>query len=172
MDSNQIRPGPNTLIVETPMGFAVGAPSNRGSFRHPFRGVLSKGGIRFSKGIVMGLFPHEPTIGRVPISGDDQNAAPVLRLEASVLASGSFESWACVEVTPNADGTDDAKTLVEVVHRSAPNFTTGPTGRHPLCLIIWKNGNPVRLFDIAYFNLRYFRTTPTAGHGLPRHLFF
>jgi hypothetical protein len=174
MSESQLKPGPGTRIVQTPMGDLLGAPTRTGNFKHPFRAALANGVLQFSKGIVFGSIPHEPTINKVPISGDANNPAPSLRLDPSVFNGQGWNdaTWACIEITPNADGSTDKKTMVEVVHRGEPTSANPKVGRQPLCMILWAANRPARILDIVYFNLRYYRTTPAPGHGIPRHFFF
>jgi hypothetical protein len=180
--SQRLRLGVNTLGGQTPLGFYVSGKSSAGNFSHPFRPALGANFITFSKGLVDGF---EPVISeganKVPISGYEKHpASPRLSLDAKDINTVTQESWACVEVTPTEDGEiADAKgqlaagVKIEVLHRSSP--TAGPNdkaGRHPLALILWNDGRPMKVFEITFFNLRYFRTSPAPGGGPQRHYFF
>lgn len=184
-DAPRPQPGVNSQLASTPFGFVIsGAPAGGTSFAHPWRPSLAGDGVRLAKGLIFetggsGL-GMEPVIAGIPISGDavKRLAQPVLRLDRSV-ATAQRESWVCVEVTPSADGTLADKdgalakgVKIEVVHRDAPTRTGAATGRHPLALIAWSASGPSRIWPITFFNLRYRRTTPAPGKGVPQHLFY
>lgn len=140
-----------TLLGSTPFGFYV-ANANAGQrFDHPFRPALSAGGLRFRPGRVEG---YEPTIEGVPISGSGGKLPPLLGLKTKVY-NGSQESWACVEVTPNVDGTVNEKSKIEVVHCKTPFLDRGLVGRFPLALIVWRGELPILVLPQVFFNLRY-----------------
>jgi hypothetical protein len=174
----QPRPGANSLLSLTPLGFTISGRRKRSSFAHPFAVHLAYGrgggGVRIANGrvtlpVVGALEPVIKVNGEmVPITGQDRRTPPTLRLEASV-ATEAQESWVCVEVVSDEDGNFDEKTVVEVVHRSAPTSNEKTVGRHPLALILWLNGKPGSIHQCTHFNLRYVRTTPS--EGMPQHLF-
>jgi hypothetical protein len=160
--------GMGIQLTDTPMGTTISAEGGNGAFSHPFTAALSGSTMTFSKGLVSNI---EPLIGGTPISGDAAGGVPQpeLELEAAQMDAGTLQSWACVEVTPKADGTLDPKTPPVVAHRDVPVSTDPALGRHPLALILWAGGVPSRMFQVTYFNLRYYRTTP--GQGVAQHFF-
>ena len=162
--------GRGIQLMDTPQGTAVSAANGAGNFAHPFAAALSGSTMTFSKGLLNGL---EPVIGGTPVSGnpDDGTPAPALTLDPAQMDGATLQSWACVEVSPKADGTLDPAVPPVVVHRSTPTSTNPALGRHPLALILWQAGRPSRVFEVTYFNLRYVRTTPGAGRGLAQHFF-
>ena len=165
-----IQPGANMSMGRNPLGFWFNGPVASVDFSHPFTIQPGAGGIRVSKGLILADISVEPLIRSVPISGDDKQAAPVLKLDPS-LVNDSKESWVCVEVTPNADGKLDPAgkaSKVEVVQRDFPILTEGVTGRAPLALISFQKVSP-QFFQIAMFHLRYVTSQPAQG---PRKHFF
>lgn len=170
-----VRPGSNSLITRTPFGTVINGRPHASAFGHPFQPFLSGTSIRFSAGYVNSEFV--PIIRtkegkNVPMTGDDKNAAPALDLDPKIVNQTLQQSWACLEVTPNNDGSLDKKSLVQIVHRNAPTSVDPKVGRQALALITWANNVPQRVYAQIWFNLKYARTTPqTVGNGIPRHLF-
>ena len=160
--------GTGIRLTESELGTVISAEDGGASFSHPFTPALSGTGIYFSKGLVNGV---EPVINGVPISGDAVKGQPLLALEVAQMDAVTLSSWACVEVTPKTDGSLDPKAPPVVVHRNTPVSNDPALGRHPLALVLWQNGAPARVFEVTYFNLRYYRTTPAPGQGLARHFF-
>jgi hypothetical protein len=170
MNASTPRPGLNARLARTPFGYAYSAAGGSGgNYPHPFKARLGPAGITLSRGLIISQLSFEPTINKVPISGDANGKIPSLALDPSVAVNGL--SFACVEVTPNADGTLDVTSPVQIVHRAQPTSNEATTGRQPLCLVIWNGKNPAGLLQITFFNLRYFRSAPSATQGLPKHFF-
>jgi len=155
------------------MGFAVAASGGGGNFQHPFKTTFTSDGMLFAAGVVNGLMPVIKVNGTpVPIIGDSKHAQPLLKLDSKAIDRATLQSWACIEVTPNADGSLDAKSLIEIVHRDSPFSNVATVGRQPVALILWTAAlKPGRVFPQLWFNLRYYRTNPPAGGGAPKHFF-
>lgn len=162
---NTLRPGVGTLIGNTPLGFFISNPRSGMSFNSPFRPVLMGNSVRFAFGVVDGF---EPTIGGKPISGGGGALPPMLELRTSEISSTN-ESWAVLEVTPNADGVLDKNSKIEIVHRNSPTGQSTTIGRQALALIVWRNKLPVAVWPQVFFNLRY-QQTKSATAGV-RHFF-
>ena len=161
-----LRPGNGVLIGSNPLGDWVGNPNFGKSFRSPFMPVLvydtaSKGpGLRFTRGVVDG---YEPTIGGEPMSGTGGTLPPVLPLRASERDPLTNQSWAVLVATPNAKGVIDKDSKLEIVHRRAPNSGNVSLGGIALTLIVWKAQQPIAIWPIVYFNLRYTQQKPSTG---------
>lgn len=161
-------PGRGTRLTVSAFGFALSAPGKRQKFNHPFRpGMSGTTAVIFSRGLVE---MREPTIGGVPISGATTKAPPVLKLEPGK-ANKRGESWACVEVHPDAEGKLPEESKIEIVHTNEPVSLEPEVGRCPIALILWRDRIPVRVVPIVHFNLRYLRVVPLPGAGAVRHLF-
>ena len=167
-----LRPAPGVLVGSNPLGDWVGNPNSGKSFRSPFMPVLvydakSKGpGLRFTRGVVDG---YEPSIGGTAMSGTGGTLAPVLPLRASERDPITNQSWAVLVVTPNAKGVIDATSKLEIVHRKTPNSGNVALGGIALTLIVWKAQQPIAIWPIVFFNLRYAQQKPTTG--ALRHFF-
>lgn len=174
----QPRPGANALLSQTPYGYVISGKPQSGRFAHPFKSSLQGGKVGFVR-VAKGLVDiFEPVIRvdgkKVPLSGDATHLTPVLKLtplDGEARSDGSVETWVCVEVTPDEDGAVSKESLIEVVHRDSPKSNDPDVGRHPLALILWAKKEPRKLFQITYFNLRYYRTNPPEGAGIPHHFF-
>lgn len=165
-----MRPGANVLMGRNPLGMWVEGPRSGADFSHPFTVVLASDGVRVSKGLLLANIAVEPVIGKVPVGGDDKNAQPTLKLDAS-LTDEAGQSWICVEVSPDKDGKLDAKAKkpqVVVVQREHPIALTGETGRAPLALLLRKKDR-WQVTPIAMFHLSYVTSQPAKG---PRQHFF
>jgi len=166
-----LRPGSNVRMGSNPLGFWIENPGGGGSdFRHPFLVTVGSGVARVSSGLLIANVSVQPLIGKVQIGGDARNPQPTLRINPSLVNPRS-ESWVCVEVTPDADGKLDEdlkKSKVEVVQRSHPTVLEGETGRAPLALLFFREGQ-ARVFQIAMFHLRY--ETAKTGSGKRKHFF-
>jgi hypothetical protein len=157
-----------------PLGTWVEGLGNGSDFRHPFQVTAGSADARVSPGLILAETGIVPVIGEVPLGGDKQRRAPVLKLDAS-LVNERKESWVCVEVTPDDEGkvaTEGGKLVdgakVEVVQRAAPFVTAGTTGRAPLAMLLYGRRVP-QVFQIAMFHLRYETSQPTEGRR--RHWF-
>lgn len=161
------QPGTGTRLTSNALGYAISAsPGGRG-FTHPFTPQLGVGWISFSIGLVEG---REPTIGKVPISGAAGVIPPRLMLKPGV-ANADGQSWACLEVEPDADGILTPESRRELVHTNQPVSHALNLGRCPIALILWRDRRPVAAIAIVYFNLRYARHTPAPGSGAVQHFF-
>ena len=155
--------------MSSSQGFSISNPNTGMSFNHPFRPILvgagNGAGLRFVKGVVDGF---EPTINGIPISGISGALAPSLKLTG--VTSKTKESWAVLEVTPNARGVLDTESKIQIVHSLAPGgMLAGVVGRQALALIVWNNGTPVMAWPLVFFNLHYVRQTSTTEPT--RHFF-
>ena len=169
-EAPMLRPGANVLMGRNPLGFWVEGPAGSSDFSHPFTVLVSGDYTRVSKGLVIADIAVEPCIGSVPISGDDKNPQPTLKLDAS-LVDDLNQSWVCVEVTPNDKGKLDAKPKkpqVVVVQRAWPNAATGAAGRVALAQLFRKNDR-WQVWPIAFFHYRY--TTSQPAKGQRQHFF-
>lgn len=148
----------------------MAARPSGGNFNHPFLVYVSGNNARVGRGVVIGNVAVEPLIGKVPVSGDEKTAQPVLRLDTSTV-DALGQSWVCVEATPDADGKldlDGKLSKVEVVQRDWPVVTDGVTGRAPLALLVLK-GTRWEVHQVVMFNLRYETSQPALGKR--RHFF-
>ena len=160
----KIRAGAGTLIGSNPLGFYISNPNSGMSFNHPFKPVLvgaGKGaGLRFSKGVVDGF---EPQIGGKPMSSS------LLALTGEI-TSATHESWAVLEATPNDKGVLDKDSPLKIVHGLAPGGMIGGTvARQAIALIVWRDKNPVMVWPLVFFNLRYARKVSASAPT--RHFF-
>ena len=165
-----LRPGANVLMGRNPLGFWVEGPAGSADFSHPFTVFVSGDTARVSKGLVIADIAVEPCISSVPISGDDKNPQPTLKLDAS-LVDDLNQSWVGVLVIPNADGKLDAKPSkpqVTVVQRAFPNAATGKGGFVALAQLFRKNDR-WQVFQIAFFHFLYITSQPAKG---PRQHYF
>lgn len=148
------------------LGAWVSNPSPGMSFTHPWQPVLvypAKGtyGLRFQKGVVENL---EPTINGKPMSGVNGVNPPILKLDPSQINASTGESWAVLEVTPNATGGLDATCAIQIVHSNNTTPAVGATkGRIALVCIQWKAGFPQFIWPAVFFNMSYTRTGSDAG---------
>lgn len=170
-----IRPSSGVRVGLSHFGYYVSAAPGVANFSHPFTPRLASNSISFSAGYVNSEFV--PVIrtdagALVPITGDDKNGVPSLTLNSDDIDGDTQQSWVCLEVTPNDDGSLDKNSLIQITHRDSPTSIDEKIGRQPLALILWNNGKPLKAYPQVWFNLRYARTTPqSAGNGLPRHFF-
>ncbi len=139
------------------MGFWMQGNMGGGDFSHPFP-VFAGGGVaRVGKGLILADMSVEPVIGRVPIGGDENNAQPTLKIDATK-SNDKGESWVCVEVTPTPEGTlkesESGTSKVEVVQRDSPVLTLGDIGRWPLALLVFRE-QAVQVFQVTMFHLHY-----------------
>jgi hypothetical protein len=118
------------------------------------------------------LQPKIQSAGQLmPMSGKD-GASPVPLLLTADVANSDGLSWAALEVHPDAASGELLKdSKVEIIHTASPFSHAQGFGRAPLALIIWNGRNPLRVYPLAHFNLRYVRLLPPPGGGVPRHLF-
>lgn len=166
-DQARPMPGSGVRLTANAIGTAYSARSARSPFDHPFRPGLSGRGLVFRRGVVEG---RVPTIGGQPIAPVD-GRQPVLALAGGAV-NALGESWACLEVRPDAKGELPKESAIEIVHRDNPRSLDKTLGRHPLCLILWRDQRPWQVHAATYFNLRYFRYLPPDGAGAVRHIFF
>ncbi len=164
----QIMPGTGVMLAANALGIGLSVRARSGSRNHPFYPLLGVRTLKLSRGLVDGLY--EPKIGKVPMSGDADHAAPALRLDPKE-ANEHGESWACLEVEPNAAGELTKDSRIEIVHTNAPVSRKKAVGRCPLVQILWRDGRPTRAFAIVMFNLRYVRVLPPPTGGVVSHLF-
>lgn len=163
------QPGNGVRARVTPTGWSLSAPAASRLFRHPFRPLLGANQVRFSLGLVDGMW--EPKIGGVPISGDANGAVPALKLLPNV-ANENGESWACLEVEPDEKGELNSQTRIEIVHSNQPVSLDPAVGRLALAMIIWNGAIASAAFAIVHFNVRYYRRVSPPGGGPVRHFFF
>lgn len=157
---NRVMPGSGTLLAATPLGHTVSAAPAGGKWNHPFKPTLYGAGLRFALGLVDGI---EPTIGGVPISGGPGGAKqPTLAIEAGT-ANAAGESWACIELQTDEKGDLAEGSAIEIVHRGEPFVSRGPVARHPVAVVLWKNGRPMRALAVTHFNLRHVAVRLPAG---------
>ena len=166
MDLSQ-RPmrGVGVRVRQSPQGYVHSLDRRGKGFAHPFRAALSGMRVSVERGVVEG---YEPVIGSVPISGDADNARPLLELSDL----GRQETWVCVEVYPEEDNTLTKEKPPKIVHGEVPTLRSRTIGRHPLAMVVWLEGRPVQLLQITYFNLRYARINfDSTEIGVVRHFF-
>ncbi len=161
------QPGSGTRLTANAAGFSISVPGGSKTFAHPFQAMLSGGQLRLRRGLVD---TFEPKIGSVPMSGDATHPQPALILNPAV-ATAAGESWACLEVEPDADGFLNKASRIEIVHSREPVSRLKSVGRCPLALIVWRDKQPLFAVDIVYFNLRYVRVLKEAGAGPVQHFF-
>lgn len=159
----QPRPGTGAQLTSSALGFSYAATDGVVSYRGRFRPALAAQGIRFSRGLVEG---REATIGKLPLS--DPKA--VLALKPGI-ENAQGESWACLEVVPDAEGRLLPDARREIVHSDSPVSLDPALGRCAIALILWRARRPVQAIAIIEFNLRYERLIPAPGHGPVRHFF-
>jgi len=162
----RLQPGKGTLLTSTANGFSIANPRAGVSFNHPWRPVLvgsgTGAGLRIARGVVDGKY--EPKINDKLMSGETGELPPILTLSASEINQATNESWAVLQVTPNAKGQIDEKSKVEIIHAAAPGGSIGGTiGRTAVACIVWKNKKPVMVWPVLFFNLRYVQKTSTTG---------
>lgn len=153
------------------MGVAVSVTPGGGGFSHPWRPALGQKSLQLSLGLLNGFTPMITTADGVVSMDPGKGPAPALELKAKDIDPDTQQSWACLEVTANADGSVDKHSLVVIVHRSSPTSIDPKTGRQPLALILWQKGAPVRCLPQCWFNLKYYRVDPPPGGGIVKHLF-
>jgi len=154
-------PGNGTLLTASALGFAYTGRRRGGTYPHPFKPALGPMECSFSRGLVD---IYEPKIRGVKIS-----EGPALRLDAK-LANDDGESWCCIEVEPNEFGQADKNSRLEMVHTDQPVSIEAKVGRCAVAMILWREGQPIAVHEILYFNVRYKRVEQRAGP--PMHLFF
>ena len=154
-----------------PLGSWIQGPAGSADFSHPFTVFESGNTARVSKGLVFGSSDSfEPSIGRVPIGGDDKNPQPSLKLDPSLIDDLN-QSWVVVQVTPDKNGKLDPKAAnpqVVIAQHDHPFAMTGPIGCAPLALLFYKNSR-WQVFQIAFFHFLYITSQPAKG---PRQHFF
>lgn len=163
----QPRPGVGTRLTLNSMGYSISAKSAGATYAHPWRPAMVSRGVQLAMGLVDG---RQATIKGVPIGGSPGVAQPTLTLDPQI-ANANGESYVCVEVHPDKDGSLPADSPIEVVHMNDWRSLDPNVGRAPLCLVLWKNNQPFRVVAIAMFHLRYARVLPPPGAGAVRHLF-
>lgn len=158
-------PGSGLFAISNVLGNAFSAPQNITAFGHPWTPFLGSGVLTLSHGLVDTITPK---IGKLPMT--DPRAA--LKLDAGKV-NDQGESWAVLEVEPNADtGLLDKDSRVEIVQLAEVDLHAEKIGRQPLALLLWRNKKtPQRALPIAFFNLKYLRVQPGPGGGPVRHLF-
>ncbi len=158
------QPGAGLEMITNRLGTAYSAPRSVSRYGHPWTPSLSSKTLTLSWGLVNGTIT--PKIGDLPMT--DPKA--VLKLSADkVNANG--ESWAVLEVEPNADGLLDAKSRIEIVQLSEVIYIQKTIGRLALALILFQGKSPFFAKHIVHFNVNYQRQVPPAGSGPTRHLF-
>lgn len=160
----QLRPGANVMMGSNPLGSWIEGPGGGGAdFRHPYLVTVGGGEARVGAGLIIANIS-------VQIGGDEKHPQPALNIDSSLVNARS-ESWVCVEVTPDIDGKLDEehkKSKVVVVQRAHPVVVEGETGRAPLALLFFREGE-AQVFQVAMFHLRY--ETSKAADGRRRHFF-
>lgn len=161
------KPGPNPMpgngvrLTTNALGTTYGITPSSPNYRHPFRATLGAREMSFRAGLV-DIF--------TPRIGDKPMTEATLKLDArKVNAAG--ESWAVLEVEPNADGVLTVDSRIEIVQLAEVLRHDEKIGRQPLAMILYKQGVPSRLLSIVTFNLRYERLKPADGGGAMRHFF-
>lgn len=166
----RLRPGAGLNLYSSPLGDSLSVQSTGRTFAHPFKPSLPIPGgpqrglsMTFARGLVD---IWEPTVNGKKISTGEP--LPIARADANK----DGESWACIELTPAADGTTDAKSLPHMVHTSQPLSGDPNVARFPVALILWGNSaTPLGVHEIAFFNVRYKRVTKP-GVKPAFHLFY
>ena len=95
----------------------------------------------------------------------------VLRLEPAT-ANENGESWACISVSPNAEGRVDSAERVRMVHTNHPLSDDETNGLCPVALILWRGKAIAAVHELLFFNVRYQLVKLPAGQGPARHVFF
>jgi hypothetical protein len=153
------QPAPGTLLTSNALGFAYAAQPGVGGWGHPWRPYLGGGQLRLSRGTVEGFTPK--------IDGKPMTERTLLLDPALQTADG--ESWAILEVEPNADGILTKESRIEIVHGTDKVSNVPEVGRIALALIVWKGSRPALAIPAVHMNLRYVRVKPASGPT--RHFF-
>lgn len=154
------------------LGFSVSADRGGASFGHPWKPFLGGLRLQFNLGLVTAGAVVVPTIKaggkRVALNA---TPAPALVLNPS-LVNGNGESYAVLEVVPDAQGNLTKDSRVEIVQSDSSAPSLDPAlGKKVIALILWRERQPVRVFPLVHFHLEYQRVIPTAGGGAVRHYF-
>lgn len=151
-----------TLLTSNAAGFGYeGAPGAGQQFGHPWKPFLSARTLQLSRGLVETFTPK---------IGEKRMDETVLELKADV-ANELGESWAVLEVEPDAQGKLTKDSRIEIVHTKETVSLEEKIGRAPLTLILWRDQRPFRAIPVVHFNLKYHRVIPAPGGGPVRHLF-
>ena len=175
--SVQLIPGKDTQLASGPGGTMVSFLPTRSLFESPFFPRLAQGGVMLATGTIGTTSPFEPKIGKVPISGDKSNAAPVLKITAAQVDADTQTSFVALEVEADAKGEITKDTRLSIVHTSKITVRKGEkegteVAMTALALIVWAGEQPAEIHPIVRHNLRYARTFPKAGQGAARHFFW
>lgn len=162
-----IRAGRGAMATSGPFGIVIGAPGKRQRFPARFQAFLSGNGLVFGRGLINAQY--EPTINGKPASGTGESQPPVLELDKAKKTKEG-ESWACVRVTPNAEGELDEKSKIEIVHDDRPMVYRGPYGQQAIAIVIWEEDRPRQVEQITMFNFVY-ECVRDPQSGALRHFF-
>jgi len=164
------RPAPGTSVIANDMGHSHKANPQSRAFDFAFKPSLNGTSLIIGHGYIQSLAadgPHAPTINGRPIGG---TPGPVLALDPSIV-SANGESYAVLNVVPDAKGQITAKNVPTITHSAITSSNVATLGLRALVLILWMKGVPVRVLPIVMFNLQYALLVPTAGGGAPVHFF-
>lgn len=175
--STRVIAGAGVRLTQGPNGTLAIADTAVSVWSHPFRVSLAGASAFVADGSVNNLVPLLSGVGLDGV-GDNGSTVQVPALALKVKASG--RSWVCVRVEVTGGLIDPQSktslTIVEVAELPAKISEGGSpdaegVGLHPLAVIYWQNGQPVRTHQVTHHNLIHRFVAAQPGR-LSRHLFW